>query len=257
MTHLDDGRLRAYMDEEWSDADASAMRLHLEKCDTCRDRLAELEGRNALVAQALGQLDTAAPTAGARAALLERIASVPRKPFPRAFRMPPARAAMFALFLGAGVATALPASPVRGWIAAGWARATDLFDSGDDAGTSLGPTGEAAQNGMPAGVRLDATGQEISIVFREIGPGTLIVVRIVPGGQAGVFARDPATFRTAEGRIEVTGAVDRVLVDLPQEAAVVSIEVNDRMYLRKEGDRIDTTGPIEERTTEEIHLRVP
>ena len=267
MMHLDDGRLRAQLDEELGDADASAVRLHLAECDTCRDRKTELEARSALVAQALRRLDTAAPSAGAHAALLERIASAPRKPLQKAFRMPLARAAILALLLGAGVATALPASPVRGWIAAGWARATDLFDSGDDA--PVAPTGEApsatpdggvgAQSGPPPMVGLDATGQEISIVLREIGPGTLIVIRFVPGGQVDVYAADPATFRTAtaQGRIEVSGAVDQVIVDLPEDAAVVSIEVNDRMYLRREGDRIDALGPIEEQTAEEIRMRVP
>ncbi len=265
MTHLDDGRLRALLDEELGDADASAVRLHLAECDTCCGRKTELEARSALVAQALGRLDTAAPSAGARAALLERIASAPRRPLRRAFRMPLARAAILALLLGAGVATALPASPVRGWIAAGWARAADLFDSGDDA--PIGPTGEApsatpdgrvgAQSGAPVRVGLDATGQEISIVLREIGPGTLIVIRYVPGGRVDVHAANPATFRTAQGRIEVSGAVDQVIVDLPEDAAVVSIEVNDRMYLRREGDRIDALGPIEEQTAEEIRMRVP
>ena len=284
MSHLDDGRLRALMDEELGDADAGALRLHLEDCDACRDRMAELEERSTLVVQALGLLDTAAPSAGARDAVLERIGSSPgeqrvgptrpvasvqhagSKRGATALRTSLARAAILVLFLGVGVVTALPASPVRGWIAAGWARAADLFDSQDEAGTPVGPTEEATpstpdgsvgtQNGTPAGVRLDATPGEISIVLRGIGSGTLIVVRLVPGGEAGAFADDPATFRTAEGRIEVIGAADRVLVDLPQDAAAASIEVNGGIYLRKEGDRIDVTGPIEARTTEEIHLRV-
>ncbi len=284
MSHLDDGRLRALMDEELGDADAGAVRLHLEDCDACRHRMVELEGRATLVAEALGHLDTAAPPAGARAAVLERIGSWPSeervgptrpvasveyaesKGPARALRTPLARAAILVLFLGGGVVTALPASPVRGWIAAGWARATDLFDSQDEAGNPAGPSEEATpptpgggvgtQSGTPAGVRLDATGGEISFVLRGIGTGTSIVVRLVPGGEAGAFADDPATFRTAEGRIEVIGAEDRVFIDLPQDAAAASIEVNGGIYLRKEGDRIDVTGPIEARTTEEIHLRV-
>ena len=268
MMHLDDGRLRAQVDEELGDAEASAVRLHLAECGTCRDRKTELEARSALVALALGRLDTAAPPDGAHAALLERIDSAPSKTgsapptrLRRAFRMPLARAAALALLLGAVVATALPASPVREWIAAGWARATDLFDSGDDAPVEAPnetPDGGAtAQDATPAVVGIPATGQEISIVLREIRPGTLIVIRMVPGGQAGVSAGDPASFRTAEGRIEVTGAVGQVLVDLPDEASVVSIEVNDRIYLRREGDRIDAPGPIEEQTEREYRMRVP
>ena len=285
MTHLDDGRLRALMDDELSDADLEATRLHLDDCEPCRLRMTELEGRATLVAQALGQLDTAAPTPGARTAVLERITSLPPggrvgpteqvatakhlgpQSRARAFRTPLARAATLVLFLGAGVVTALPASPVRGWIAAGWARVADLFDAPDNAGTPVGPPGEAApptpdggggvQDGTLAGVRLDATGEGISIVLRGIGPGSLIVVRLVPGGEAGAFADDPATFVTAEGRIEVIGAADLVFVDLPLEAAAASIEVNGGIYLRRVGERIEVTGPIVARTTEEIHLRVP
>ena len=282
MTHLDDGPLRALMDDELSDTDLEATRLHLEDCKPCQLRLAELEGRRELVAQALGQLDTAAPTAGARTAVLERIRSLPpggrvsptrqvatgEHPGPqsrtRVFRTRLARAV---LVLGAGVVTALPASPVRGWIAAGWARAADLFDAPDNAGTPVGPSGEAAlptpdggggaQDGTLAGVRLDATGEGISIVLRGIGSGSLIVVRLVPGGEAGAFADDPATFGTAEGRIEVIGAADLVFVDLPLEAASATIEVNGGIYVTRLGERIEVTGPIVARTTEEIHLRVP
>jgi hypothetical protein len=284
MSHLDDGRLRALIDEELGDTDAGAVRLHLEDCDACRHRMVELEGRATLVAQALGQLDTAAPTAGARDAVLERIGSSPReervgptRPVAsvnhpgsrsrgRALHTPLARAAIVVLFLGAGVVTALPASPVREWIAAGWGRASDFFESSDDPGTPAGPTQEATpptlsgsvgtRSGTAAGVRLDFTGKEISIVLRRIEAGTLIVVRLVPGGEAGAFADDPATFRTAEARIEVIGAAGRVFVDLPRDAGAASIEVNGGIYLSKEGDRIDVTGPIEARTTEEIHLRV-
>ena len=39
MSHLDDGRLRALMDEELGDEDAGAVRLHLEDCDACRHRM--------------------------------------------------------------------------------------------------------------------------------------------------------------------------------------------------------------------------
>lgn len=285
MTHLDDGRIRALMDDELSGSDASTVRLHLEECEPCLTRLAELEERSTLVARALERLDTAVPPTGERFAVLERIVSAPRgervgptervatveptRPDNRArtFRIPLARAAMLALLLGAGVVTALPASPVRGWIAAGWARAAELFDSPDSAATPVSPTEEAApptpdvsveaQDATLAGVRLDATGEGISIVLRGIGPGSLIVVRLVPGGEAGAFADDPATFATAAGRIEVIGAAELVFVDLPLEATTASIEVNGGIYLRKVGERIDVTGPIESRTTEEIHLRVP
>lgn len=280
MTHVDDGRLHALMDEELDDADTLAVQVHLEACDACQGRMAELKDRSALVAQALGKLDTATPAAGARTAVLERVESrgeqvdPGRPPTPRGhrpsqrrrrtFRTPLARAAILVLFLG-GVATALPASPVRGWITAGWALAVDLFDSPSDSGASVGPSdegagqedGDRAQSAGFAGVQLDLTGGEISIVLSEISPATQIVVRMVPSGPAGAFADQPATFRTSEGRIEVTGATDRVLVDLPMDATSASIQVNGGIYLRSVGGQIDPTGPIESRTSDEIRFRVP
>jgi anti-sigma factor RsiW len=280
MTHLDDGRLHALMDKELDETDTLAVRIHLDGCNACQDRMAELEARSALVAEALGKLDTAAPTSGARTAVLERVESREeqvdpgRPPTPRGhgpsqtrrrtFRTPLARAAILVLFLG-GVATALPASPVRGWIAAGWALTVDLFDSPSDSGASGGPSDEAAgqedgdraQSAAPAGIQLDPRGGEISIVLSGISPATQIVVRMVPSGAAGAFADEPATFRTSEGRIEVTGATDRVLVDLPLDATSASIQVNGGIYLRSAGDQIDAIGPIESRTPEEIRFRVP
>jgi hypothetical protein len=245
----------------------------------------ELEERGALVAQALRQLVTAAPTAGARTAVLERLGSLANgkqvglappvaaaeRPRPkgkvRVLGMPLARAAILVLFLGAGLATALPASPVRGWIAAGWARAADLFDAPDNAVTPFGPPGEAvvptpdggggAPEGTLQGVRRDATGEEISVVLREIGSGTEIVVRLVPGGEAAASAGEPATFVMGEGRIEVIGAANFVFVEIPFEAAGASIEVNGGIYLTRVGEQLEVTGPIVARTEEEIHFRVP
>ncbi len=285
MTHLDDGRLRALLDEELSDADYGAVRIHLAECETCRTRMTKLEERGALVTQALGRLITAAPTEGARTAVLERLGSLPNgkrvgpalpvaavkrprvKSRMRVLGMPLARAAILVLLLGAGLATALPASPVRGWIAAGWALAADLFDTQDNAVTPLGPPEEAAvpisdgsvgaQDGTLPGVRRDAAGEGVTIVLREISPGSLIVVRLEPGGEAGAFAGLPATFGIAEGRLEVTGASNFVFVNLPLEAAAASVEVNGGTYLSWAGGSLEVLGPVVARTPEEIQLRVP
>jgi hypothetical protein len=181
--------------------------------------------------------------------------------------MPLARAAILVLVLGAGLATALPASPVRGWIAAGWARAAGFFEAPDNAVTPFGPSGEAtvpipdggveAQDGGLPGVQQDAAGEGITIVLTEIGPGSVIVVRLRAGGEAGAFAGEPATFGVAEGRLEVTGASNFVYVDLPLGAASASVEVNGGTYLRWVGGSLEVLGPMVARTPGEIQLRVP
>ena len=85
----------------------------------------------------------------------------------------------------------------------------------------------------------------------------MIVVRLVPGGEAAAFAGEPATFHMAEGRIEVIGAANVVFLELPLEAAGASIEVNGGIYLRRVGEQLDVTGPTVARTEEQIHFRVP
>ena len=156
---------------------------------------------------------------------------------------------------------AVPAVP-----ASGWARAAEFFSSPENALTPVSPPEEAllapdggirAQDGALPGVRLDIPGNEVSVVLRGVDPGTTIVVRMVPGREAGTSAADPATFRTAEGRIEVLDAAGIVFVDVPLEATTASIEVNGGIYLSKVGERTDVTGPIQLRTAGEFHFRVP
>jgi hypothetical protein len=78
-----------------------------------------------------------------------------------------------------------------------------------------------------------------------------------PGVEAGAFAGEPATFVTAEGRLEVIGASNFVFVNLPLEAAAASVEVNGGTYLSWVGGSLEVPGPVVARTPEEIHLRVP
>ncbi len=256
MTHLDEGRLRTLLDGELSDGDAERARRHLDECDTCQELLLGVREASAVIDAALRRLDTLAPPAGAKEAVLTRVGAGPGDA--RDVRLTFARAAILVLFFGAVVATALPASPVRGWIAAGWDRAVELFagPARDESGALPADSALSAQTPEFAGVRLEVETGELLVLLQDIEPGTELEVRLVDGFQAAAFAAPPARFRTADGRIEVIGGSGRVRVDIPRSVEVASIWVNGRMYITKAGDELDVAGPIVTRTPGEIRLRV-
>ena len=288
MTHPDEGRLRALMDGELDDRETEETLRHLGECADCRDLSAEMEKRRTVVRAELDRLDAVAlagrgleRSAEAKAAILARIASEradtsAQAPEPDAwvsakrdacaskrFTLALARAASIALLLAVAAASALPASPVRAWLSAGWAagwdRAAELFLGGpspEETDATLVPGGaDPDQTGEVAGVLLDV-GTELSVVLDDITPGTLLVVRLIEGTQAAVFAAEPARFRTSDGRIEVTEASNRISVDLPRSLVAASIEANGRVYIRKIGDELDVRGAVVSRTPEEIRLTV-
>ena len=191
MTHLDEGRLRTLLDGELSDGVAEYARGHVVECDPCQALLAELQEASAVIDVALRHLDTVAPAAGAKEAVLARVGAGPGRaapPVPHRFTF--ARAAILVLFFGAVVATALPASPVRGWIAAGWDRAVELFTgTAEDESAALPvDSAVAAQAPESAGVRLDVGSGELLVLLQDIEPGTELDVRFVDGFQAAAFA---------------------------------------------------------------------
>ena len=286
MTHPDEGRLRALMDGELDGRETEETLRHLGECADCRDLSAEMEKRRTVVRAELDRFDAVAlagpglgRSAEAKAAVLARIASEraggsAQAPEPDAWgsakhdapastRFTLARAASIALLLAVAVASALPASPVRAWLSAGWAagwdRAAELFLGGPDeeSDETLVPEGaDPDQTDAVAGVRLDVGTGALSVVLTDIMPGTLLIVHLVDGTEAAVFAADPARFRTSDGRIEVTEASNRISVDLPRSLVAASIEANGRVYIVKTGDELDVRGVVVSRTPEEIRLTV-
>ncbi len=256
MTHLGEGRLRTLLDGELSDSEAESARGHLDECDSCQALFTGLEEASTVVGVALRHLDTVAPSAGAKASVLARVGMGPGDAREERFAF--ARAAILVLFFGALVATALPASPVPGWIAAGWHRAAELFTGAAQDERAALPVDSALSAQTPefAGVRLEVETGELLVLLQDIEPGTELDVRFVDGFQAAAFAAQPARFRTAEGRIEVIGGSGRVRVDIPRSVDVVSVRVNGGMYVTKAGDELDVTGPIVTQTPGEIRFRV-
>ncbi len=282
MTHLDEGLLRALLDGETVDGGEASAIGHLDECDRCQALLDELRDAGSVVGTALAHLDTVPAPVGAKAAVLAQVgfdvpdatrtpdAAIPQDISPTAPARPTgvaptlterfafARAAILVLLLGGVVATALPASPLSGWIAGGWDRAVTLFTGPTQAESAATPAESTLTPQTPefAGVSLEVESGELIVLLLDIEPGTELDVRLVDGFQAAAFAAQPARFRTAEGLIEVTGGSGRVRIDIPRSVEVASIHVNGRMYLTKAGDELDVAGPIVTRTSGEIRLRV-
>lgn len=107
MSHLDEGQLQAFLDDQLSGRDRAAAAEHLMACAACRAIHEELRRSQAVFSSTIPLLDGVEPVA------------VPRVSRRRAFRLPVAfaRAAALVLFLAATAAAAVPGSPVREWVA--------------------------------------------------------------------------------------------------------------------------------------------
>ena len=267
MTHLDEGQLRALLDDELNDAEAGSARVHLRGCDECAQLLARIDARNVTAREAIAILDVPAPAGGAREAVLARVrgtsssserpvSSEARKVSAWApFHLPLKRAAAIVLLL-TGLAAALPGSAVRAWMVSGWRVAVETF-TGAESGVQ--PAAELATSGQEsdvAGVQFEVTDEPLRIVLAQIESGSLVVVRFIEGTRAAFSGSDARFRRTADGRFEVTGGSGTIRIDVPRTVADASLWVNERIYLTVDGDRIDVTGPIEAQAPEEISFRV-
>jgi len=145
MTHVDDGALVRYLDEECDATERAEVGEHVHGCQACAARLAELGRHAGLVSLALRAAD--APATSRRPA-----------------RRVGARAAVAAALIVVGVAGAV--RPVRAWILERtqtlWAAVTGR--NGDQDGAAPGvPPGSASVTFVPAGTEflVEVTGPQV------------------------------------------------------------------------------------------------
>lgn len=267
MTHLDEGRLRALLDDELNDAEAGSARVHLGGCDQCAQLLARIDARSVTAREAIAILDVPAPAGGAREAVLARVRGMSSSSEPPVSSEPSQagpwapvhltlkRAAVIVLLL-TGLAAALPGSAVRAWMVSGWTVAVEMFTGAESRAQPAAKLATSGQESGVAGVEFEVTDEPLRIVLAQIESGSLVVVRFVEGTRAALSGSDARFRRTADGRFEVTGGSGTIRIDVPRTVADASLWVNERIYLTVDGDRIDATGPIEAQTPEEISFRV-
>ncbi len=249
MTHPDDGRLRALLDDELNEAEAAAVRAHLSACTDCGAALVRSEEVQALTRALLASLDAPAPTERVRARLAERrgeraATAVPLRARERRSwvgRSDLARAAGLALlFTGAVAAAVHPASPLRRWLAGEPEVATSPTPA-------EAPVSAAAGAPREVGVRVSVSraGARVTLTGAAVARGTTIELTWVDEGAAAVYAPEGTTFTTsdAEGRIDAVLVPGPVRIELPRSAPRASLRVDGRVWLEKTGERIDYPGP--------------
>jgi hypothetical protein len=238
MTHPDEGRLRALLDEELLEADAAEVRAHVGSCVACDAALRRAEETQVLATALLDAIDVPAPTERVRGRLAEQRTQAAR-PIRRGWigRSDLAKAALLLLaFSGAVTAAVHPASPLR-----------RLLTDEQPALPATAPT-EVAPTTLSAvprevGVRLSITGG-VAISLTGAAGGA-IEVTWADERTAAVYAPEGTTFSTSEaaGRIDAALAAGPVRIELPRSASSARLTVNGRLFLEKTGERIDYPGP--------------
>lgn len=267
MRHLDEAVLVALRDGALEGAEQTRADDHLADCRRCRERAAEIEGRRSLIEAALHALDEDFDAEAARAAVRARVAGTRADEgvVPLRADTPRKRAAQgwWSLSRAAGLvlvaataASALPGSPVRGWI-------EDALGS-DESGTasveSAEPGGEATTAtlaGEGTGIRLSVPDGPLRVEIDGLPAGAEVAVRWMPGSEVAVLAPQGSAFSSSEGRVTATVGSGPVEVQLPRGVRPAVIEVGGRTYLRSTTEGVEVPGPSVERTDRMVRFRVP
>ena len=233
MTHIDEGRLQALIDNELRLDERHRVERHLASCESCRAEAEALRGLSGTFSQAVETMPGSPPRR-------EHGIGWPRRGASRLRRILP-RAAVLLLFAGAASAT-IPGSPVRRWF-------------GVEPSTTAAPVSEvergaqspasvaAAAPAVESGVSVEPVDGAVDILLHQAGGGLKIHALLVEGPRAGVYASGAAAssrFRTGAGRIEVLNARGGELrIELPRGVAAATVTVNGKEYLRKQGESLD------------------
>ena len=228
--HLDEGQLQRALHRELRASEALEVSQHLRECDSCRRQLAEARSDETKVFDLLKVLDHAPRPVDVHALMA---------PSAVAYRVPQMRWAA-ALFLAvglAGVAFAMPGSPLRQW----------LSDVG--ARVSRQAPGRPLLAPKAAPVAADTMG--VAVV-----PGGLLLVEFVsPQAEGSVRVRltddavvelhtlrGVASFESSEGRLLVQnpGALASYDLLVPRSARRVEVRLGAERLFLKDGARIVT-----------------
>lgn len=232
MSHLDDGTLQAFLDDELPAPERAAAAEHMLACEECRSRHDGLKRATALFSRAVAALDVRPPAGG------------PRVDLPAGRRAVGSfvKAAGLVLLLAAAASAAVPGSPIRAWIES----AVEPEPQPEASRQPEPPAPEpAAAPAVPVAVSIAPAAGRVDVVLEELD-GSSIRVTETDGERVAVSAagteRDPA-FSMGPGRIEVRGAVGgEVTIEIPRSLAEARVLVDGELYAEKSGGRLRTPG---------------
>lgn len=238
MTHLDEGTLQAYLDDELPGRGRAVAAEHLLVCGECRAELEALKRASDRLASALAAVDVPVP------------AAAPPPTASRSFRLGGgslARAAALTLLVAAAASASVPGSPVRAWLV----RAVSSPEPGPETTVPAPAPGEqpgATPPSAPAGVAVPGAGA-VEVVINGLEGAVIRLVR-TDGSAVAVSARggreDPL-FRMGAGRIEVVGGVGgEVIVEVPRGGGTLRLLVDGRPYAEAANGRLRLLEPAEE-----------
>ena len=238
MTHLDEGTLQAFLDDELPVRERAGAAEHLLVCGECRHELDTLRGSNALLADALGELDVPAPAAAPPSGARRRLAFGGRSLV---------RAGMLVLLVAAAASASVPGSPVREWIVEAVRPAPPPVEAPRPEPQVVdAPVPEAPP--APVGVSL-AEAREVDVHVNGLEEATIRLLR-TDASAVSVSAvgtvRDPI-FRIGSDRIQVVGGSGgEVVVEIPRNARLVRLVVDGRRYAEVVAGALRVLEPGEE-----------
>lgn len=223
--HLDEEQLQRLLHGELAAGAGRSLREHLSSCVECRERFRQAEQDEGEVHALLRLVDHPSPAVKAEA-VLARAARANRGGWGRW------AAGLLLAASAAGVAYAMPGSPLRDW-----ARAI------------LEPVGQSTQPEPPAVQELAglamAPGKALTVLFESAQQGGQ--VRVSLGDWTEVRVRAPvgaATFTSDAGRLVIDNqrAAATFEVDIPRDAPRVEIRVRGNRIFLKDGPRVVAEG---------------
>lgn len=235
--HLDDEQVHRFLDAELDPTALTAARAHLVQCPECRGRVERARREEADLDALLEQVDHPAPTVSVEVVVARAVAR--ETGWLR-------RAAVVIATLGlAGVAYAIPGSPVRAWVDVLTGRADDRR-----AQEEFAPVAEAPRQTperIAAGIAV-APGRSLVVQFTAYQAEGQVRVSLTDSALVEVRALGAgATFSSEVNRLAIAnqGSGASFEIGIPRRAAQVEIRIGDRRLLLKQGDRVTavaTTG---------------
>jgi hypothetical protein len=238
--HLDEERIQRLLDRELTSTEEAAARGHAERCHACAGRISEARGETAEVRSLLSRLDSPVPAlnTGLARVLREGV----RERIPAWTRWVAGFALAFAV---AGIAYALPGSPVRGWM-----NAVVQSMRGPRGGEVPNPETPTPDRSLLGGIAV-APGSNLVIQFTSPQAEGRARILLTDGPQ--VVVRAPSGSATYESGndllvIDNRGPSATFEIEIPRSAPRVEVRLEDSRLFLKEGTRAEPplpTAPIE------------